>query len=269
MKYFLSVLRIFIFVGFAISSDAQVVEGILLLEDGGEPSGAVVSLENLMGQMVSQTTLLDGNRWALKVPSGGLYTFRANFLGYEAYDTLLRIKQDTLYLPVLLRRKVFDLSGVEVFGKRMGVKVMGDTVRYEVDVFLDTLDRDLEDVLEKMPGVEISESRQIFFYGKRVDVLLIDGHNVLNNQHQLALEHVPLRQVESIDFIQHYKEEIDADEVEQSELTAMDIHFKEEAKSRPSAAILILALNGIKSSFFVLLGDRTKRLFKDEESRGI
>ncbi len=234
------VLFLLLFV-FASQLSAQQIEGLVLTEDGQKPLGAVLALRDVAGRVIDQTTLTLGPRWSMRAPSKGLYQLQVYLLGYAACDTLLQLTADTLHLSILLRRQVFELSGVEVVAFRPAVRIMGDTVRYEVERFLQGNERNLEELLNSMPGVEVSEDKQIFFYGKRVDVLLIDGHNVLNNQHRLALESVQIDKLQSIDFIRNYKDKMEADEITSSELTAMDMHLKEEAKGELSGNIQALA----------------------------
>ncbi len=241
MRYHLLGL-ILIFTGPASTRAQVVLQGVILTEDGRDPSGAIVSLSDLVGGVVDYQTIENRQaRWQLKAPRKGLYRCEVRLLGYETYDTLLRLVSDTLFLPVVLKPEIFELSGVEVtahFSRK--VQVMGDTTRFYLSGYLDGTERYLEDVLVKMPGVEITEDRRILFYGKQVKKLLIDGHDILNDRHEFALEAIDIASVKSIDFIEHYREGLAQKEAHSSEDVAMDVHFKESAKGKLSGSLTTL-----------------------------
>ncbi len=235
-----NILVSFMFLLSAMSSPAQVVKGLVLTEEGKTPVGAVISLTDLGGQTIDYVVVEERPRWKLQAPRHGLYRLEARLLGYEKYDTLLRLVADTLHISILLKPDVFELSGVEVTARRAKMEVMGDTTRFHLSAYLDGTEQYLEDVLLKMPGVEISQDRQILFYGKRVEVLLIDGHNVLNDKHEFALRSIDVASVKSIDFIERYQDGLTANEANSSEDVAMDIHLKESAKGKPQITLTTL-----------------------------
>ena len=63
-----------------------------------------------------------------------------------------------------------DIALDEVIVK-MPVVVRGDTLIYDADSFKNGSERKLEDIIDKLPGVEINESGQIEVEGKVVNKL--------------------------------------------------------------------------------------------------
>ncbi len=235
-----AVTAFFLFYTFCIPSSAQLIQGVVLTDGGEVPVGAVISLADITGHVIDHWVVNEDPRWQLEAGRNGLYRIEAQLLGYEKYDTLLRLVVDTLHLSIVLKPEVFQLSGVEIAAHYAKVEVMGDTTRFHLAGYLDGTERYLEDVLMKMPGVEISKDGQILFYGKQVRVLLIDGHNILNDKHEFALRSIDIASVESIDFVERYQGGIAQNEASGSEAVAMDIHFKESAKGKPQASLTTL-----------------------------
>jgi hypothetical protein len=54
------------------------------------------------------------------------------------------------------------------------VTIKGDTLIYNADAFKNGTERKLEDVLEKLPGVEVNDEGQIEVEGQRVTKLIED-----------------------------------------------------------------------------------------------
>ncbi|NJL11231.1 MAG: hypothetical protein HC908_16675 [Calothrix sp. SM1_7_51] len=88
---------------------------------------------------------------------------------------------------------------------RRFIKEQGDTLIFDLQGFKSETDVSLGDVLSRLPGVEITNDNQIFYQGKRVKQIFIEGRDVLNNQHGLALESLKAEDVEKIQIIHDYK----------------------------------------------------------------
>lgn len=219
-------------------SYAQQISGRVILEGRNNATGTVISLESKAGKTIDYQVLHADSSWHLKAKQAGTYYLRAYHLSYQRYDSSIVLKEnDSLFISLHLKPNQFELSGVEIIGQRMAIEQRGDTVSYTVDAFKSAGDTKLEDVLQKMPGVEVTDDHQIRYMGKKVDVLLIEGHNVLNNQHQLVAEGVDLEAVRSVEFIQNYRTEMEKGAVGESNQTAMNVKLKKEAKGKTNGDV--------------------------------
>ncbi len=217
---------------------AQQINGEVILEGRTSARGTVISLENSAGKTIDYQVLDNDSTWQLQAKQAGEYYLRVYHLSYERFDSLLTLDESKKqFITIRLKPNNFELSGVEIIGQRMAIEQRGDTVSYTVNAFKSEGDTNLEDVLQKMPGVEVTDDHQIRYKGKKVNVLLIEGHNVLNNQHQLVAEGVDLEAVRSVEFIENYKTEMEKGGVGESNQTAMNVKLKKEAKGKTNGDI--------------------------------
>ena len=80
---------------------------------------------------------------------------------------------------------------------KMPVLIKGDTLIYDADSFKNGSERKLEDIIDKLPGVEINDNGQIEVEGKVVNKLMVNGKDFLKGT-KIATKNIP--QVRSIRF---------------------------------------------------------------------
>ncbi len=88
------------------------------------------------------------------------------------------IKKKTIYLSP----QTFQLKEAKVSAIDRGIRVKGDTVRFDLKVFRNSSQKDLKDLLKNLPGVQISEKGTIKYQGRKIDKILISGRDVARSQ---------------------------------------------------------------------------------------
>jgi hypothetical protein len=86
------------------------------------------------------------------------------------------------------------------------VVVKGDTLIYNADSFKNGSERKLEDIIEKLPGVEINENGQIEVEGKVVNKLMVNGKDFFDGDTKLATKNIPSSAVDKIQVLRNYSE---------------------------------------------------------------
>lgn len=110
-----------------------------------------------------------------------------------------------LFLNVSLQDCTQQLNEVVIKSNRSFIQASGDTLTFDVDGFRVKTDLTLGDILSRMPGVEIDANRQILYQGKRVKQIWVEGRDILNNQHSLAIESLRAEDIENIQIVHEYK----------------------------------------------------------------
>jgi hypothetical protein len=88
----------------------------------------------------------------------------------------------------------------------MPVTVRGDTLIYNADSFKNGSERKLEDIIEKLPGVEINEDGQIEVEGKVVNKLMVNGKDFFDGDTKIATKNIPSNAVDKIQVLRNYSE---------------------------------------------------------------
>ena len=99
----------------------------------------------------------------------------------------------------------FALDEVELVYK-MPVAVKGDTLVYNADSYTNGSERKLEDIIDKLPGVEINENGQIEVEGKVVNKLMVNGKDFFDGDTKVATKNIPSNAVDKIQILKNYSE---------------------------------------------------------------
>ncbi len=96
------------------------------------------------------------------------------------------------------------LKPVTVKTKRQRVlRINGDTLSYNVKALTLAADRNIEDVIRRIPGITISTNGQIQYYDKPIAGFTIDQDDVMGQRYALASRNIKPQQVDSIQILQN------------------------------------------------------------------
>lgn len=157
----------------------------------------------------------DKGRVTLESVSKGTYTFKAELLGYKAYSTAVKMESKAIDLGTLkmsVDTEQLDAASVSAVGNPMIVKK--DTIEFNASSFKTTDNDVLEDLLKKLPGVEVSEDGSVTVNGESISKITIDGKTFFLNDPQLATKNIPAKMVNKLKVIQKKSE--------QAEFTGID-----------------------------------------------
>ena len=87
---------------------------------------------------------------------------------------------------------------------KMPITIKGDTLIYDADSFKNGSERKLEDIMEKLPGVEINDDGQIEVEGKVVNKLMVNGKDFFEGDTKIATKNIPSSTVDKIQVLRNY-----------------------------------------------------------------
>ena len=96
--------------------------------------------------------LIEQGKYKLSLGKNGTYKMQISYIGMKTFEENLVTKESDMVKDYKLQLDN-ALNEVEVIYK-MPITVSGDTLTYNADSFKNGTERKLEDVLEKLPGVE-------------------------------------------------------------------------------------------------------------------
>lgn len=125
------------------------------------------------------------------------------------------------------------ISLPEVTVKMKPVEQSGDTVKYNVSAFQDKGDRYIEDVLKKLPGIEVSGNGTISYKGKSINRFNIEGQDLLGNRYNQATRNLPVEAVAQVQVMENDQTIQALKDVLPSERTTLNIKLKQGYRAKP------------------------------------
>ena len=139
---------------------------------------------------------------ALTKVSKGTYLVKAELMGYKPYEQEVVVDKDIDLGEVKLSEDVELLDAASVSAVGNPIIVKKDTIEYSAASFK-TSDNDmLEELLKKLPGVEVGSDGSITANGETITKIMIDGKSFFLDDPQLASKNIPAKMIEKIKVVE-------------------------------------------------------------------
>ena len=182
------------------------ITGTVVEEGSNEPiEQATVRLLNVKDStMIGGVASSRNGNFMLKGIKAGSYLLHVSFVGFDPLYQPLRITGKTNPVNVgklALSDGAIQLGEAVVIGKAPEVVVRNDTVEYNADSYKTTEGAVLEDLLKKMPGVEVDSEGKITVNGKEIKKVLIDGKEFFSDDPKVASKNLPTKLIEKVQVL--------------------------------------------------------------------
>ena len=157
----------------------------------------------------------------------GTYILKAELMGYKPYEQELTVDRliDLGEVKMVPDVEVLEAARVEAVGNPIIVKK--DTIEYSASSFK-TSDNDmLEELLKKLPGVEIGSDGSITANGETITKVMIDGKEFFLDDPQLATKNIPAKIIEKVRVVEKKSEQAEFTGIDDGdEETVIDLSVK-------------------------------------------
>ena len=157
----------------------------------------------------------------------GSYTFKAELMGYKPLTREIEVK-DGLELGDLKMaddKEVLDAAAVSAVGNPIVIKK--DTVEYNATSFKTTDNDVLEDLLKKLPGVEVSEDGSVTVNGQTIKKITIEGKTFFLDDPTLATKNLPAKIINKVKVVNKKSDQAEFTGIDDGEEeTILDLNIK-------------------------------------------
>lgn len=195
MKKLLVIICLFILV--AIDSKAQsTITGSVVDSISGEglAKATVMLLHN--GKTIKFVRTDDKGHFSIDAQPHQGDELQATLMGYAKHRQAVG-KENVIYLA----QKAFQLKEVKVQGPP--VTQRRDTIVYDLTKFATDRDNNLQDVLKKLPGVNIEKDGQIKYNGKAISRFTVEGLDLSKGQYNKLTENIRAKDVKKAEVTEH------------------------------------------------------------------
>lgn len=174
------------------------------------PSATVMLLQQKDSSLVSFGSTDKQGLFELKNVARGDYQLKITFVGYATASRKISVSEFTT--PVLdLGRLTMEpvskeLEELVVKGEKAPVTVKRDTIEFNAGSFKVKQNANVEDLLKKMPGIEVETDGSIRAQGEQVQRVMVDGREFFGRDPKLATRNLP---ADAIDKVQVFDKKSD------------------------------------------------------------
>ena len=172
-------------------------------------ANAVISVLRAKDSVLVTFTRTDaqGNFMVKNLPPGN-FILMVSYPSYaDSVDKLVIEAGKELVLGNLpLITKANLLQEVIVKQRYNGIKVKGDTTEYKADSFHVTANADVQELLRKMPGIQVNSKGEITAQGDKVQKVLVDGEEFFSDDPAVVTKNL---RADAVDKIQAFDKKSD------------------------------------------------------------
>ena len=163
-------------------------------------SATIVLLSQADSTLVSFGLTDDRGRYRIRDVAKGDFLMQVTYLGYDQYSEALLVHEDfnPQLAPIQLVSTQYALEEVEITTTRVPIIVRKDTLEYNAAAFETQPNEVVEDLLRKLPGVEVDTDGTITAQGEEVQAVTVDGKEFFGSDPTIATKNLPADAVENV-----------------------------------------------------------------------
>ena len=174
------------------------------------PFASVLLLRVVDSVMVEFGTTDDQGNFKLKARSGIDYILQISFMGFDTYwQYMAGGQQDVDLGDILLQRSINNLPSLQIVGELSLMKIGRDTVEYNAKAFKVQPGAAVEELLKRLPGLEVQRDGSVKAYGENVQNVLVDGKEFFGKDTRIATKNL---EADAIDKVQVFDKKSDVAE---------------------------------------------------------
>ncbi len=190
----------------SLSLQAQIKMQGVVKDSIGQPLelANVIAINQSTQALESYSITSADGKYKLGLSKASVYTIQVSYIGMKTISNVMNTaaldidKDFTLY-------QENALDEIELTYE-MPVTVKGDTIVYNADSFKNGTERKLEDILEKLPGVEVTDDGEIEVEGRIVSKVMVDGKDFFDGDSKIATKNIPSNAVDKVEVLKNYAE---------------------------------------------------------------
>ncbi|HXS36643.1 MAG TPA: TonB-dependent receptor [Flavipsychrobacter sp.] len=256
MKYLsISTLLFFLFFSDVCSAQRFTIKGSVFdtLTQSALPHASITLIRSSDSIMETFTRNRDDGHFELHTDSAGKYIMLVRFPGFADYFDIINLKDkrvvDLGVIPLISRSHL--LKEFVLTQQVAAIKIKGDTTEYIADSFKVKDNATVEDLLKRLPGLEVDKDGKVTAQGEEVKKILVDGEEFFSDDPAVVTKSF---QAKVVDKVQVFDKKSD-----QAEFTGID-------DGQKTKTINLQLKDNVKKGYFgkVDAGGGTDGYFQDQ-----
>lgn len=222
------IILIFIFCFSFNNIQSQTLKG-KIQNDAREPILANIAIKNSENKnLISEFFNIDNSEEfiiTLKKNYSKIY-FEISAMGYQKVtDSILNPQKGKTYLTnYTLKTKTTELE--EVIIKEEKFEIEGDTTSFNPKSYKDGTERKVEDLIKKLPGMEVQANGTIKYKGKNVTSVQLEGDDLFGYNYAMGTRNISVDMVEQVQAIDNYSANPLLKGIENSDNVSINLKLK-------------------------------------------
>lgn len=206
------------------------VRGVVLDKDDNSPiAGVIVQVKDSSDATIRYTITNDKGAFSIKYNTQNL-DFMLNFqcMSYRSH----KLELNKIISPIIVHLTPQPTQLKDVIVKAPDIEQCNDTLTYYMGKYVRPQDKNISDVLKRLPGIKIEENGEIKYNGEPINKFYIDGADFMDGRYGLATENIAPSDVASVEVLENHQPIQVLRGLEFSQQAGLNIKLKEESRHK-------------------------------------
>lgn len=147
------------------------------------------------------TTDING-KFSIKNVKKGHYIIQTSYIGYDNHYENVNIGESSLRLkPIVMKESTVMLKETVITAVKTEIVAKEDTIEYNAGSYKTQPNAVMEDLLKKLPGVDVDSDGKITAGGKQVTKILVDGKEFFSDDPKVASKNLPVNMIDKLQVV--------------------------------------------------------------------
>ena len=191
---------------------------------------SIVLKDSTQNTILDYTYSTEKGAYFLSTSKKGKFNLTFSSLGYKTKTIFIEIKiQEEIKIDVILEEQPFELNEVIIQSEK-DIRVKKDTITFKTKFFTNGTEQTVEDLLKKIPGLNIDSQGTIKVGNQEIEKLMIDGDDLFEKGYKILSKNMPAYPIEEVEVLKRYSNNRLLKDVEESNKIALNLKMSEETK---------------------------------------
>lgn len=236
MYKFLLLTIIWAFLAFSSFAQKGTVKGVII--DSTNKLSIAESVVTIVNQKDSSSAgfmmLAENGKFEIKDLDTGAYKLIIAVNGLQEQGRLFKITTNNLFKDfgnVYVNDLFNDPNVLVVTSQEAPIKISGDSISFKADAFKTKPNASVEDLLKKLPGVEVAKDGGIKALGETVQKVYVDGKEFFGSDPKLATKNLQADMVDKVEIFDDMSDQAKFSKIDDGSRTkAINIKLKKDKK---------------------------------------
>ncbi|WP_353084382.1 carboxypeptidase-like regulatory domain-containing protein [Flavobacterium sp.] len=221
----------FLCFSFCSSYSQNVIKGEVKDKNNQSIISANLILNDKNGKIISYTYTNELGKYVLKTEKTGQFFLIASSMGFEqkSFDFLIENKNEIKTIDFFLSPKITELKEIKITSKKP-ITIKNDTIIFNADSFKQGNEQVVEDLLKKIPGLNIDANGTIKVGNQEVEKVMIDGDDMFEKGYKILTKNMSVNPIDKVELYQNYSNNKLLKGIENSNKVALNLTLKENSK---------------------------------------
>jgi hypothetical protein len=193
-------------------------------------SVSVVLKDSISDTILDYTYSLDNGTYQLSTSKKGKFALTFSSLGYKSKTVFLEINnQPKITVNAVLEDHPFEINEIIIQSEK-DIKVKKDTITFKTKFFVNGTEQTVEDLLKKIPGLNIDANGTIKVGNQEIEKLMVDGDDLFEKGYKILSKNMPAYPIEEVEVLKRYSNNRLLKDIEESNKVALNLKLKDDAK---------------------------------------